>query len=875
MKRLSVGLLAHVDAGKTTLAESLLYRSGSIRKLGRVDYRDTFLDTDEVERLRGITVFSKQAVLKLKSAYVSLIDTPGHVDFSADMERTLSILDYAILVISAGDLVQSHTKTVWRLLRLYRTPCFIFVNKMDSTLADKDRVLKDIRTKLSNDIVDFSFLSKYYKDDELKPQNWDQDDQEEIAYAHEHLLEAYSSGALKLSDIVESIYSCDIYPVFFGSALKLTGIDEFLYAIDSFTKMKSYPEELAAKVYRISRDEQGLKLSHIKLMGSRLRVRDLIGDEKINQIRVYHGDKYELREEAMPGELIAVSGLSKTYAGMSIGVSADEGRKVQMEPLVSYKLVLPEGVDIRAIYKELEYMYEEEPSLSYRRQETGQIELRLFGDVQIEIIKERFLRKFGIEPEFEKGNVLYKESILEEVEGVGHFEPLRSYAEVHLLIKPAKRGSGISAYIDMRDEGCTINYQKAVINHILEKEHKGVLTGSGLSDVDIVLVDAKADNRHTDGGDFREATYRAIRQGLMKAQSVLLEPYYDFVITVPADTLGRLLNDLSQMEARFESPESDGSFASVSGYAPVSMLGDYPYVLRTFTGGEGTISLSFRGYDICKNQEEIVDNIAYDPEADEGNSPGSIFCKQGAAFYVPWYEVEDFMHLTSVYKRELEEEKIRTVRSGFDEYSASNQELMDIFERTYGKIKSPISNQDDKPKDIVKKEKEYVYKPKPKEKEYILIDAYNVIFSIEELHTLAQSDIKSARDRLTDMLAKYKSFVEADIILVFDAYKVEGQTKKYKEQEGLYVLYTKQAETADRYIERAVDELSKNYKVIVVTSDNTEQIIIRSKGCLLISSREFEEELKRVESLIQDTISLVSDREKSYLSEHIGDRFKI
>lgn len=869
MKRLSIGILAHVDAGKTTLSESLLYKSGTIKKAGRVDSKDSFLDNDDLERLRGITIFSKQAILNLRHSRVTLIDTPGHIDFSADMERTLGILDYAILVVNALDGVQSHTKTLWRLLKEYQIPAFIFVNKIDSELADKEKTVKEIHSKLSRDIADFDIFSKAFAEEGFDISRLEGDLLEELAYSDESLLEKYEGGSLGGADIIESIYKRHMYPMFFGSALQGNGVENVIYAMDNLTKEASYSEDLALKVYKISYDEEGTRLSHVKILGGSLNV----NDEKINQIRLYHGDKYILKEEALAGEVVALAGLKSLFAGMSVGLPKENTSPV-IEPVLNYNMIVPKDADISKVYKELEYMYEEEPSLEFTKKNGDDIELKLFGQVQIEILKSRLYNKLGIEVEFTKGSVVYKETVLEEVEGVGHFEPLKHYAEVHLLIKPAKRGEGVSASVDMADEMLTKNYQSAVCTHIMEKEHRGVLIGAKLTDVNIVLAAAKADNRHTDGGDFREATYRAVRQGLMKAKCAVLEPYYNFVISCPKDNLGRVLTDLSNLYAKFSAPEIEEDTASISGYAPVVLINNYQMDLRAFTKGEGSISLSYRNYDLCHNEEELIEEFGYEAGFDEENPCGSIFCSHGSGFYVPWDRVEDYMHIESIYAKEPAEVApvTETHKSTFNEHRASSEELIEIFERTYGKIKSPIEgNKKGKPKDVVVKEKEYVYKPKEREETYILIDAYNVIFSWKELSDIAEVNIQAARDRLIEIISHYKSAVDMQIIVVFDAYKVENHKREVIKYQNISIVYTKQAETADQYIEKTVSDMAKKYKVIVVTSDATEQIIIQSKGCILISSREFELEVRRAEQDISERLSKISNNEKSYMSDYIKD----
>ena len=871
MKRLSIGILAHVDAGKTTLSESLLYKSGTIKKAGRVDSKDSFLDNDDLERLRGITIFSKQAILNLSHSRVTLIDTPGHIDFSADMERTLGILDYAILVVNALDGVQSHTKTLWRLLKEYQIPAFIFVNKIDSELADKEKTVKEIHSKLSRDIADFDIFSKAFAKEGFDISRLEGDLLEELAYSDESLLEKYEGGSLGGADIIESIYKRHMYPMFFGSALQGNGVENIIYAMDNLTKEASYSEDLALKVYKISYDEEGTRLSHVKILGGSLKPKNSVNDEKINQIRLYHGDKYILKEEALAGEVVALAGLKSLFAGMSVGLPKENTSPV-IEPVLNYNMIVPKDADISKIYKELEYMYEEEPSLEFTKKNGDDIELKLFGQVQIEILKSRLYNKLGIEVEFTKGSVVYKETVLEEVEGVGHFEPLKHYAEVHLLIKPAKRGEGLSASVDMADGMLTKNYQSAVCTHIMEKEHRGVLIGAKLTDVNIVLAAAKADNRHTDGGDFREATYRAVRQGLMKAKCAVLEPYYNFVISCPKDNLGRVLTDLSNLYAKFSAPEIEEDTAFISGYAPVVLINNYQMDLRAFTKGEGSISLSYRNYDLCHNEEELIEEFGYEAEFDEENPCGSIFCSHGSGFYVPWDRVEDYMHIESIYAKEPAEVApvTETHKSTFNEHRASSEELIEIFERTYGKIKSPIeSNKKGKPKDVVVKEKEYVYKPKEREETYILIDAYNVIFSWKELSDIAKVNIQAARDRLIEIISHYKSAVDMQIIVVFDAYKVENHKREVIKYQNISIVYTKQAETADQYIEKTVSDMAKKYKLIVVTSDATEQIIIQSKGCILISSREFELEVKRAEQDISERLSKISNNEKSYMSDYI------
>ena len=820
---INVGILAHVDAGKTTLIEAILYKTGKLRKVGRVDFGDSFLDNDEYERKRGITIFSKTARTKIGYKDINIIDTPGHIDFSAEMERCISVLDMAILVISGSEGVQSHSHTLFKLLKEANIPVLIFVNKIDSDKFDKDKVMDGLKKSLSKNIVDFSADKKVLE--------------EEVASCDESLIEKFVEGKkITKEDIKECIQKAKVFPVIFGSALKLINIEEILEFIDNYIDEKDYPEALSGIIYKIKYDESGNRLSFIKLMGGSLCVKDTLNDEKINQIRVYDGDKYVAVDMANPGDIVAVTGLTKSHAGDTFG---DIKRPIQkLLPVLSYNMIFPEDISINQIYPKLIQIFDEVPEIRMEYdEELSKIKVNLMGEVQIDLIKNLINERLHISCELVDGGIIYKESIVGSVEGVGHFEPMKHYAEVHILISQGERGSGIVYKNDVSDDELPKNYQSQVRNIVENSKFKGVLTGSELTDVVLTLVAGRAHEKHTEGGDFLEAVHRAVRHGLMYAKSILLEPYYDFEIDLPIENLGRLLNDLNNMNAEDISYEGT-QVIRATGFAPTINIQNYGSVLLSYTKGLGRISFSLRGFLPCHNAEEIIGKFNYYPEFDVKNTADSVFASHGEGFIVPWNEVFNYMHLPlKRFELVKEEEKIETVRSTYDASKADSEELMAIFERTYGKVTPRIGDWDAPVKKTP--EREYVYKEREKKKHYLLVDGYNVIFASKSLSELADTNIDAARDRLLELLIDYKAYKDYEIILVFDAYRLKNHDTEILNFSGVYVVYTKTAETADQYIEKTTHEMIKKYDVTVATSDGIEQIIIRGKGAILISAREF------------------------------------
>ncbi len=853
MKRLSVGILAHVDSGKTTLSEALLYKTGSIRNLGRVDHGNTLLDSSPLERKRGITIFSKIACFKTSKFDINLIDTPGHVDFSSETERALSILDVAILVISAGSGVQSHTETLWQLLRKHNIPTIIFINKMDLSNADKDSLMSGIQKKLSGSCIDID-----------KTKNF-----EEVAMCCDFLMEKYLSNSfIEQKDISSSFMDGNIFPVVFGSALKLCGIETLIDTIDSFCVANDYQDELGAIVYKIAMTETDGRLTFMKITGGSISVKDTINyiskngveiNEKVTGIRLYNGDKFTAVQKAEAGTVCAILGLSSLLPGDAIGFE-EYTFSPSLVPVLSYKVIYPTQYDSHTITEKLRILEAEDPNLhiSYN-QALGEITVLAMGEVQLEAIKYDFDARFGIQIDFAEGGILYRETIESEVEGVGHYEPLRHYSEVHLILSPLERGAGLIFDTECDTDVFERNWQRLVLTNLEEKTHLGVLTGSPITDMKITLVAGRAHKKHTDGGDFRQSTYRAVRHGLMKAKSLLLEPWYSFEITVPTENIGRVMTDLQNMSAVFSSPDSEGSFSTLVGSAPVSEIRSYASSLRSFTHGKGTINLSFKGYDVCHNCEKVIEKLGYIPEADLDNSPDSIFCSGGAAVYVPWNEVEKHMHLESYYSRSKEElEEIRELKRRAENFvaaAATDKELMEIFERTYGKIK---------PKTISKTKiigtKPQVKKPKqvpshaPSGPEYLLIDGYNIIFAWDEMKKLAASKLEDARISLIDRICNYQGFYGSEIILVFDAYKVHKSPGSVEDFRNIKVVYTKEAETADTYIERTAHKLSRDHIVRVATSDGPEQMIILGSGALRVPANSFIKEITDAEKAIRDLI---------------------
>ena len=853
MKKIAVGVLAHVDSGKTTLSEAMMYCSGNIGKLGRVDHKNSFLDTFSLERDRGITIFSKQAVLKYGGSEFYLLDTPGHVDFSAETERTLGVLDYAVLVVSGTDGVQSHTATLWKLLGKYRVPCFIFVNKMDLAGAQKPFIINELRGKLSDCCVDFTV-------------DGGEEFFENVALCDEELLGEYESGSVKSESIVRAVSERKIFPCFFGSALRLDGVKEFLSAFDRYTAMPKYGDEFGGRVFKISQDAQGSRLTFMKITGGALRVKDVLksdknaAQEKINQIRIYSGEKFTSVSKAEAGTVCAVTGISFTRPGDGLGTEKNAGLP-SLEPVLTYRVILPEGTDSHTALSKLRILEAEDPQLNIVWDERlGEIRVRLMGKIQLEVLRCVISERFGFEVSFGKGNIIYKETIKDTVEGVGHFEPLRHYAEVHLLLKPAKRDSGLVFNTKCREDLLDKNWQRLILTHLYEKTHLGVLTGSPITDMEITLVSGKAHAKHTEGGDFRQATYRAVRQGLRSAQSVLLEPVYEFTLEVPDDSVGRAMTDIQRMHGSFESPEQNGDCAVLSGTAPVSTMQDYAAELAQYTRGKGRLFCALKGYEPCHNADEAIEAFGYDPDADPLNPCDSIFCSHGAGHSVKWDEVKNHMHLSSCLERsqsgnsENRREYFSRRRTQDDIFSL-DKELMRIFEQTYGAVqrrKPSAEKRRFKAPDSPKTGSGRAQTPEFDGVEYLLVDGYNVIFASDKLREMT---FDGAREALINILCNFQGFKKCRLIVVFDAYKVKGNKREIEQVNDISVVYTKEAETADMYIEKTSHKLAKHHRVRVVTSDGLEQLIILGNGALRVSSRAFWEEVKEAEDEIRKIIS--------------------
>ena len=869
-----IGLLAHVDAGKTTLSESMLYLSGRIRQQGRVDHGNAYLDTYELERARGITIFSKQAELVFGELEVTLLDTPGHVDFSAEMERTLRVLDYAILVINGADGVQGHTETLWKLLKQYRIPVFLFINKMDQNGTDAEKLLEELRVKLSGSCIRFGEA----EDSEEFLEN--------VAMAEEQVLETYlEHGTIERGEISRLIWERKVFPCYFGSALKNIGVKEFLAGLECYAKERSYPEEFGAKVYKIARDPQGNRLTYLKVTGGVLKVRDLIRyqdvEEKVSQIRIYSGEKYDAVQEVRAGRVCAVTGLTKTYPGEGLGAEPPSEGPV-LTPVLNYQLILPEGCDTHGMLLKLRQLEEEDPELHIVwNEELGEIHAQLMGEVQTEILQSMIRERFQTEVTFGQGNIVYKETIKRPAEGVGHFEPLRHYAEVHLLLEPGESGSGLVFAADCSEDVLDRNWQRLILTHLAEKEHRGVLTGSAITDMKITLVAGRAHLKHTEGGDFRQATYRAVRQGLKSTESVLLEPYYEFRMEIPAEFVGRALTDIQRMAGEFQTPDTEGDFAVITGSAPVSEMRDYQLEVTSYTKGRGRLFCTLKGYARCHNAEEVIEQIGYDSEGDLDNPTGSVFCAHGAGFHVSWDQVPDHMHLEYVWTPEAEKEKSAIeakkgqgsvqsgrVSSSFSRSVEEDKELEEIFLRTYGKIerKRPIAERRvESPEERQKRIR------KDQMEEYLLVDGYNVIFAWEDLKELAKVNIEGARNKLMDVLCNYQGFKKCNLILVFDAYKVQGQELGVQKYHNIYVVYTKEAETADQYIEKVVHEIGRKYHVTVATSDNVEQVVTLGQGGKLLSARELRTEVEEVQRQIREEYLNRPQKGKNYLFDYLDE----
>ena len=840
MGKIVVGILAHVDAGKTTLSEGMLYTSGAIRTMGRVDNRDAFLDTYALERERGITIFSKQAVFPLGTTQVTLLDTPGHVDFSPEMERTLQVLDYAILVISGADGVQGHTRTLWNLLRRYEIPTFVFVNKMDQEGTDAEVLLQELKNVLEEGCVDFSTKrdAHFY---------------EETAVCSEDALEEFlETGRLKKETLQELFLERQLFPCFFGSALRLEGVKEFLEQMQELIKVPAYPETFGAKVFKIARDEAGNRLTYLKITGGSLKVKAVIEGQKVNQIRIYSGEKYEAVNEVEAGSICAVTGLSDTYPGEGLG--AEQGTYLPvLEPVLNYQVIPTEGDDPILLLPKLRELEEEEPQLHIVWEEALQeIHVQLMGEVQLEVLKTLIYERFGAEVEFGQGNILYKETIQNTVEGVGHFEPLRHYAEVHLLLEPGEPGSGVQCMSVCSEDLLDRNWQRLILTHLMETEHRGVLTGAPITDIRITLVSGKAHLKHTEGGDFRQAVYRAVRQGLKQADSVLLEPYYEYRLELPSENVGRAMTDIERMHGTFGLPQTEADRTILTGMAPVSTMRDYQKEVHAYTRGNGTLQCTLKGYAPCHNMEEVLAATGYDSERDTLHPTGSVFCAHGAGFLVPWYEVKEYMHLPSIMQEkpsDSSEEKQTAYRVSKETDAWIDTEEVDrIIAQSVGANKK----QKTLPKKKVPEYYKSTSKPKKQEvrEEYLLVDGYNVIFAWEDLKDLAQVSIDGARGKLLDVLCDYQGMKKCNLIVVFDAYRVQGHKTEISTYHNIHVVFTKEAETADQYIEKFAHENGKKYNVTVATSDGLEQIIIRGQGCRLLSARELKDEIERTKKTL-------------------------
>lgn len=840
MGKIVVGILAHVDAGKTTLSEGMLYTSGAIRTMGRVDNRDAFLDTYALERERGITIFSKQAVFPLGTTQVTLLDTPGHVDFSPEMERTLQVLDYAILVISGADGVQGHTRTLWNLLRRYEIPTFVFVNKMDQKGTDAEVLLQELKNVLEEGCVDFSTKrdAHFY---------------EEAAVCSEDALEEFlETGRLKKETLQELFLERQLFPCFFGSALRLEGVKEFVEQMQELIKVPAYPETFGAKVFKIARDEAGNRLTYLKITGGSLKVKAVIEGQKVNQIRIYSGEKYEAVNEVEAGSICAVTGLSDTYPGEGLG--AEQGTYLPvLEPVLNYQVIPTEGDDPILLLPKLRELEEEEPQLHIVWEEALQeIHVQLMGEVQLEVLKTLIYERFGVEVEFGQGNILYKETIQNTVEGVGHFEPLRHYAEVHLLLEPGEPGSGVQCMSVCSEDLLDRNWQRLILTHLMETEHRGVLTGAPITDIRITLVSGKAHLKHTEGGDFRQAVYRAVRQGLKQAESVLLEPYYEYRLELPSENVGRAMTDIERIHGTFGLPQTEADRTILTGMAPVSTMRDYQKEVHAYTRGNGTLQCTLKGYAPCHNTEEVLVATGYDSERDTLHPTGSVFCAHGAGFLVPWYEVKEYMHLPSIMQEkpsDSSEEKQTAYRVSKETDAWIDTEEVDrIIAQSVGANKK----QKTLPKKKVPEYYKSTSKPKKQEvrEEYLLVDGYNVIFAWEDLKDLAQVSIDGARGKLLDVLCDYQGMKKCNLIVVFDAYRVQGHKTEISTYHNIHVVFTKEAETADQYIEKFAHENGKKYNVTVATSDGLEQIIIRGQGCRLLSARELKDEIERTKKTL-------------------------
>lgn len=903
--KISVGLLAHVDAGKTTLSEALLYLSGAIRKMGRVDDRDAFLDTYELERERGITIFSKQAVFDLGDKNITLLDTPGHVDFSAEMERTIQVLDAAVLVVSGADGVQGHTRTVWRLLKRHHVPVFLFINKMDQSGCDPEALMKDLKANLDENCVDFGGWSGEKGEWDLEKTQPDEFYQE-LAVCDEKIMESYfENGVISTEEIGQLVRERKVFPCYFGSALKLKGVEKLIGGITLYgtgVDTGKEKEPFGAKVFKISRDNQGNRLTHLKVTSGVLHVKDCWGEEeKVNQIRIYSGAKFESVKEASAGCICAVTGPLHTHPGQGIG-SEPASELPMLEPVLTYRILLPFDSDVHKCLQQFKQLEEEEPELHVLwNEELGEIQVQLMGDVQIEILKHMLEERYGLLAGFDTGNIVYKETILNTVEGVGHFEPLRHYAEVHLLLEPGEPGSGLQFDTVCSEDVLDRNWQRLILTHLEEKLHRGVLTGAEITDMKVTLLTGRAHMKHTEGGDFRQATYRALRQGLMQAKSQLLEPFYGFTLELPAENLGRAMADMDRMFGTFEPPVTTEDGVILTGKAPVASLRDYQREVIAYTKGRGHLNLWFKDYEPCHNAEEVIEAAGYDPEADLENTADSVFCSHGAGYLVPWYQVKEYMHVESPVEKmgrrvngenEADWDQIQEDGNMAGDVAASalstsgkrqsstdpgtswsdDKELEEIFNRRFGPGKwrsrpdtqssstAPRTRNYSADKSLKGKETK-----KPEEEEYLLVDGYNIIFAWEELRELSKVTIDGARQKLIDILCNYQGYKKCTLILVFDAYKVTGNTGEAINYHNIHVVYTKEAETADQYIEKLAHKIGRQYHVTVATSDGLEQLIIYGQGCHLMSARDLKEEVAWANEQIREEKAKLEKNGKNYL----------
>lgn len=848
MKKSIIGILAHVDAGKTTLSESMLYLAGIIRQLGRVDHGDAFLDFYNQEKNRGITIFSKQATFEWKDTEISLIDTPGHVDFSAEMERTLQILDYAIVVINGLDGVQNHTKTIWQLLEHYQIPTFIFMNKMDMPQTNSQLLMKDLQNNLDMNCIDFTYFNK--------------ETYENLALINENMLSDYlEHQTIQLSFIQNAIEERKVFPCYFGSALKIDGIDSFLDSITSLIKDKQYAHEFGAKVYKITRDEQGQRLTHMKITGGHLKVKQVLDNhEKIDQIRQYTGNKYRMLEEVQAGSLCAVRGLKNISPGTGLGIETSTYQPI-LSPYMNYRIILPDDCDQHTMIKNLQQLSDEDPSLHIQfLNQTNEILLQLMGKIQIEVLQKMIAERFHVHVDFDQGKIIYKETITQAVEGIGHYEPLRHYAEVHLLLEPAERGSGLQFDTNCQEDVLDRHWQRLILTHLKEKEHIGVLTGSPITDMKITLLTGKAHLKHTEGGDFRQATYRAIRQGLKSTQSILLEPYFQFRLEIPQEYLSKAIFDIENMDGSYTILETSNSLSIIEGTACVRKMRYYQSEVINYTKGQGKLYCSLKEYGPCLDQDKIIESINYESEDDLDNPTGSVFCSHGAGFYVKWNEVKDYMHIQSEWRKPQQHEQMTKYSSKMNE----DDELEEIFTKTYGPIKRRLSDDFQYHKEPIQQSQ--MVKALP---ECLLVDGYNVIHSWTELKELAKENLDAARTHLIDILGNYQGYKQCMLIVVFDAYKVKGNIGSVEQSHNIHIVYTKEAQTADMYIERATHQLSENYNVIVATSDALEQMIVMGRGARRMSSRELKLEVESLTKIKKEEFDRKQEKNHQFLLEEV------